>query len=319
MRRALAEAQATADLWQRDRFAGPRSADLAQAIEELTEAREPLSAYCRRGRQIGRSYSTDEARLLNREVAATLKRLRNMQRVRPGPRAQRTTVSAASMWAMIGYARSELGKIGRDHEGMRAALGGGSPRTGRNGNLYRSMADLNAEAAKLLPRLDRVVGKLNAHHRDYERTSAARVGAAETASARAEDPWRVLDEAEKIAESVATLRRDFKRLRAAIVRTTKQAQPEVVSAGREQFQRWDREEIMGAWADFYGRHGRWPRKADHTPSEGLPHYRQLRRTVGREPMHQMVELLASATSAQETAHVEDNGYGHDPEAGPPGL
>ncbi len=276
-----------------------RNSDLVPLIEDLERTRGPLAAYCRRGPMVGRRVSNEEARVLNAEVTRTLRRMRAMLKRRSGSRRpavvepRRVAVDGA-----CGRARQVIDRLRQDHEALRRVLASGSPRTMRSGAVVASTAELNDEAAKLLVDLRDTRWMVSRHLHAYRRGHLERMK-------HASNRYEVSEEEDLVEALVDAVRVEADQLRAEIVCSVKQREPERPQRPKEPY---NFDDAAAAWFKFHDRHGRWPRKTDHHPVNGLPHYTQLHRVVGASPMAQMRARLVGA-SRSGTHPSESRGPG----------
>jgi hypothetical protein len=283
---ALAHARECVELWRGDRsWPAPRQADFIEVTANLKAARRPLTAYCRTLPRTGRRL--DPLFRLNVEVADILKRMDSMRRMpptgRPWPKAP--TENVKNLDGMLHEFNQRMDGLERDHDALRSVLAGGELRHGRNRNVYRSVAELNEEAAAMLVVLDRQRRHLTKHWRRYARGHPARDEAAKVAVNG--KPGAVKDEYEDRAASVQRARHRAKALRAEIAESARQRKP---TPPTRQLQHHETGDFIAAWQHFHELHGRWPKKADHG-RDGLPHYTQLRRTVGNQPVARMLDFV----------------------------
>jgi hypothetical protein len=160
----------------------------------------------------------------------------------------------------------------------------------RSGAVIRSTADLNAEATKLLARLDRARGQLDRYWQRYTDGTEARVKASD-------NPYAVMDEQDELGQRVYTLRDSLGITRREVAASVRQKVPEAPQ-GRQPGQKWTDIDIAQAWLAFHDRAGRWPRKSDHTAANGLPDYKQLCRSMGKSPIRTMLDFVQQDTNEQ---------------------
>lgn len=266
-----------------------RAAALDASISVLQDARRPLTAYCRRGPQVGRRVSDDPIRALNRDVDDCLRKLRDMRRRHPGnSRNRRRRVKRDQLVGMI-YRASQTGlAIRAEHDAIRSALARGTPRTMPNGGVILSTAELNEEAKNLLVRLDRLRGQLDRKWQLWAEGQDAR-------EQNTLSPWHERDDYNDLEAKVVRLRGGIAQLRAKIAASATQAVPDAPDpVGHVYGERWTLEDAIIAWLGFFETKGRWPRKIDHG-RDRLPTYNQLRRLAGPSPITQMLDLVADAT------------------------
>lgn len=290
-RAAVAAAHACADSWH-GRRGDTRDAELTAAIGCVQATREPLTAYCRRGSHTGRVVSTDPVRVLNREAGAALKRLRDMARHQ---RPQRSTPKPYRAWHLekfLDSAAREANEIQQDHQAVRRQLAKGTPRTMASGAVVLTTADLNSEAAKLLVRMDRLLGQLNRNWQRYNDLYTAEV--AELAAAN-QVHYITSEDHERLRSRVLNGRALMLAERRRIAASATQRAPDLEPLpDRKPYERWTEPEIVAAYISFRERHNRYPTKAEHHAKSRLPDYKQLRRTIGEDAMARVKELADAA-------------------------
>jgi hypothetical protein len=282
------------DLRERWRGSSPDDPERRQALTELDadlrDTIDSLTAYVRRGPQIGRAISTDPVRVTQRDLRAARKRIRsalNRTSGTPTPPVKRPTTKA--IWGSVSRFKQELYEIDRDHEAMVRALGRGKLISAPKGGYLRSVRDLNAEAEELLDRLrtarHRVLRQIGRYRRrrfySYEQQDQA-------AKVEAE-----LSDILRYADSLAA------DLRASVARRGPvSSRPErgAGDLGRRQ-PPWDPIEAVEALDKFIEAHDRLPTARELGSRGELPHYTTLCRLFGRSPLTYLESKLVDQEAA----------------------
>jgi hypothetical protein len=245
-----------------------RRAALEAAAAELRALSGPLEAYGRRGRQIGRASSADPLRVMGAELATARERVRSaLKRTSGTPWRTPEPPTVAQMWGHVGRFTQRLTDLATEHDAVRRATGSGTIAARRGGRgWYRSMADLNEEAAELLQQLATARRALNTQYGRFAgvptRTYAER------------------DTLENVEDRIIALRVDAAMVadafRADATRKTPIARPAAA--------RWSREAAENAVMDYAAANGRMPTRYDLTRRPDLPSYSTLHRLVGEKPL-----------------------------------
>jgi hypothetical protein len=246
-----------------------RRATLQAALGLLQDSwSDDHEAYVRRGPMIGRRNSDDPVRVLRRELTNEVKRLRSaVNRTSGTPREAAPTVTAASMSSHIARSVQVVRAIATEHETVRRVLGSGEFVASRSGGFYRSMHTLNSEAAALLDKLRAERHRINLAWQRYER----RVGGS----------YAEQDAFDRLADRMLLHRDEMATLAAELVASTKQKKPHAAAQRRTP---WTFETINHAINGYRARHGRRPTKVEFNSDPTLPHYTQLRRVLGPNPL-----------------------------------
>lgn len=290
-RRSLRSAERTADEWRYTRgHVLERNESLKSVLIELREARKPLTPYCRSGPRTGRKSNPDDIRQLNNEINRMIGRLCSMINPRSGtPRPPIKSLSYKSFHKACDEAKRSGNALWEEFVLIRTHLEHGKPIKAKSGGIFKSVNELQHEASDILRRFDEVVKNLESSWRRYAKGQQNRI---ESAS----NPHDVQDEFESAESRMVNARAAFKERRSAIKRaitTAKPAEAEQYWETHKYYQRWTVEDIIACWVEFHKREGRWPKKSDHCPSNQLPCYPQLLRTVGDRPMEKLRSYVSN--------------------------
>jgi hypothetical protein len=253
-----------------------RRAALDAAAAELRTLSGPLEAYCRRGRQIGRASSADPLRMMGAELAAARERVRSaLKRTSGTPWQTPEPPAVAQMWGHIGRFTQRLADIAAEHDAVRRATGSGTIAARRGGRgWYRSMADLNEEAAELVQQLATARRALNTQYGRFAgvptRTYAER------------------DTLENVEDRIIALRVDAAMVAAALRADATRKTP----IARAVMTQWSREAAENAVVDFAAANDRRPTRYDLARRPDLPSYSTLRRLVGEKPLSRCDTLVS---------------------------
>jgi hypothetical protein len=245
---------------------------LREALGSLMEAwTDDYRAYMRSGsRMVRRTPSDDPRRALAREREAEIRLLRKALAPTSGSAYKRRTErrSAAQMDGTLTRYAELLRVLVREHDTVQNLYGGGSWSSNRHGGTFRNMRELNAAATEIKGKLHAQRIDLNAAWESYQRHLASE--RATMADHRRED---------HLAERLDLWRADAAELYAALRRSERRRTP--LERPREP---WTAESARKALRGFKAAHGREARKADCRPEFNLPHYTQLRRLLGPNPL-----------------------------------
>lgn len=224
-------------------------------------------AYMRSGGMVGRRISDDLVRSFRREMLCEIKRLRSALRRTSGtPREPAPTVSAASMSGRIAQSLQVIRGIDADHEKMRAVLGSGQVVARRGGGFYRSMHRLNAEAEAMLDKLRTERERVNLAWQRYERNAGR--------------SYAEQDAHHDLADRMALLRQDAALITAELTASMRQQKPHAAPKRGQ----WNFRAINAAIDAYRAKHGRRPTKREFNSDPTLPHYTQVRRVLGPNPL-----------------------------------
>ena len=237
--------------------------------------------------------------MLNRDIAGALRTLSDMQRPRSGaPRPPAPPGGPKSVRGVVAWAQQTADKLDREHEALRArhATGEHSWRRAKNGHQFRTTADLNAGAQRLLESVGHVRTHLWKHWQRYENGHAQRrADALASYQTGGPSPNRLDDERDALREAVELAADTLSDLRARIANSANQSKPDPLPEPARR-DRWDVDEAAHAYWLFHQKHGRWPKKAEHTAANGLPDYKRLRELIGAQPIRAMVDFVSDDTN-----------------------
>jgi hypothetical protein len=287
---AIAASKATRERVRSLPVADPaRGAALLGALGSLKDCwTAEHETYMRRGPQNGRLLSRDPVRVVGRERAAEMRRVRSMLRPTPGtPRPAAQAPNAQTMNGHVGQARQRLLALAGEHDTVRRLHGNGERRSRKGGGFYTSMQTLNEEARRLLDEVTAVRRKLTIANGRFMRQPV--------------DGYADGDARDQVATAVQITRNEATLLATELRRSATRKTPlssaerRAVGAGTGR-QTWSADRVVNTLRAFYLANGRWPTAGELRGDPQLPHYTTLQRLYGPRFLARLDTLVAAATS-----------------------